>query len=169
MDGRNTCSCPTPPGGIVVCPPDEAAICWVNEAGELTAGCMHLPPAVAGSLGRFTGGSKEMAWLGANVTAAEDELERLLAEAISSYLSVRPGRFLAGKWTLEQSSGAVVATVLLSKLARHADSTVRIRIASPSIAVRSQEEVYAGDMLLRSPEFGENTAQQERRIEKGGQ
>ena len=38
----SACNCPTPPGGVVVCPPDHAAACLVDQDGNLFATCIPI-------------------------------------------------------------------------------------------------------------------------------
>lgn len=44
MATQNRCRCPSPPGGTVNCEPEHAAVCWVDEAGELHAACIAPSP-----------------------------------------------------------------------------------------------------------------------------
>jgi hypothetical protein len=38
----NVCKCPKPPGGEVHCEEDQGAFCWVDQSGEMKAGCVTL-------------------------------------------------------------------------------------------------------------------------------
>lgn len=40
------CQCPTPPGGRVICAPDQTAMCIVDPQGNVLTGCKD-PPATA--------------------------------------------------------------------------------------------------------------------------
>jgi len=42
----NSCECPTPPGGLVVCSDDQIAFCRVSD-GQTVSGCISTPPDLA--------------------------------------------------------------------------------------------------------------------------
>src|SRR6266568_9581822 len=49
--GNNVCDCPNPPGGIVICEPDQLAICRIKN-GQLRGECTGPPRPLTSSLNR---------------------------------------------------------------------------------------------------------------------
>lgn len=79
MSTGNRCECPSPPGGEVTCALDQAAVCYVDEAGALHALCIALPPQARASRSDAVGDALLAAWADAIGTRLDIDAAQLLA------------------------------------------------------------------------------------------
>lgn len=71
--GNNICDCPDPPGGIVICEPDQLAICRI-KSGHLRSECKGPPQLLRPGLNRAV----YFNWALAEITEEERRVHALI-------------------------------------------------------------------------------------------
>jgi hypothetical protein len=112
MSTGNRCQCPSPPGGEVTCAPDQAAVCYVDEAGALHALCIALPAQARAPHGDAVGDAQLAAW----------------ADVIGARLDVDAAQLLP---PLRAHRAAAISSPLALTLRRRGGAGLRIRVRLP--------------------------------------
>jgi len=94
----NSCDCPSPPGGRVECDPNDAAVCYVNEQGEVVGKCIRLDLRLQTHL----------------QNADEMEKRLLLSHELSGVLEIPLALFQGAEWISQSIDEGMVFNIRFS-------------------------------------------------------